>query len=147
MITSYSCSNMQNSAEFPVVQDEEWTHFSRDDDEDTQSSTSLPSESPSTFRAIQQAPDAPNSVRETYGCGSHLCAWCLQAFPDHGTCQSHTQGCSLNADAPHLFPVGSTHPRVWREVQNRQALLRVQRFAPLPSSTQSILFLSRVIEE
>lgn len=62
---------MQNSAEFPVVQDEEWTHFSTDDNEDTQSSTSLLSDSPSTFRAIQQSPDAPNSVRNSE-CGRIL---------------------------------------------------------------------------
>ena len=62
------------------------------------------------------------------GCGSHVCAWCMQLFPDGHSCQSHVHGCSLNANPGSLFPVESTHPRVWREVQNGLARARVKQY-------------------
>jgi hypothetical protein len=61
------------------------------------------------------------------GCGAHLCAWCMQCFPTAAACQSHVHVCDLNANQPSLFPVESSHPRVWLEVQSRQALLRVKQ--------------------
>jgi hypothetical protein len=61
------------------------------------------------------------------GCGAHLCAWCMQSFPSAAACQSHVHACDLNANRPSLFPVESSHPRVWREVQSRQALPRVKQ--------------------
>jgi hypothetical protein len=61
------------------------------------------------------------------GCGAHLCAWCMQSFPTATACQSHVHGCDLNANRPSLFPVESSHPRVWLEVQSKQALPRVKQ--------------------
>ena len=69
-----------------------------------------------------------SSGRVFGGCGSHLCAWCMCAFPDNRACHSHVLNCSLNANPGNLFPVESTHPRVWREVQNGLARARVKQY-------------------
>ena len=62
------------------------------------------------------------------GCGSHFCAWCMEACPDSDAAHAHVSECGLNPNRPHLYASERDHQDNVRWEQRLRVVARLRDY-------------------